>query len=173
MAASPATRGQRVWLPVDDADHSTLATVSDFTKDLVFVERLHAPKHIQSLQVELTAAQFAKLPPVVGDPMMPGHDLVVLEDINEAYILHTLRLRLGKGQIFTAIGPVLVVVNPYQPVECCSDKVVQGLSKLYAADPASEPPHAHKIVVAAYASLVANTRGSSAQAVLVLSLIHI
>ena len=133
----------------------------------MFVERLHAPAHIQSTTVELTSAEFAKLAPVVGEPMIPGEDLVVLEDISEATILHNLRLRLQKGDIFTAIGPVLVVVNPYEPVKCCSDKEVEKLSKIYASDPQAEPPHAHKITVAAYRSLIENTRGGGAQAILV------
>ena len=35
-------------------------------------------------------------------------------------LLHTLRLRYARDDIFTAIGPVLIVVNPYKPVRVCS-----------------------------------------------------
>ena len=53
---------------------------------------------------------------------------MLLEDVSDATILHTLRLRLDQKKIFTSIGPVLVVVNPYQPVEGCGEKALQRLT---------------------------------------------
>ena len=38
---------------------------------------------------------------------MPGDDLVALEDVSDATMLHTLRGEYARDDIFTAIGPVL------------------------------------------------------------------
>ena len=96
---------------MEDTDQVVLATVEDFHSGSVFLQRLHAPPHIKNLTVEVENAKFEKLAVAVGNVLNPGEDLVLLEDVSDATILHTLRLRLGQGKIFTSIGPVLVVVN--------------------------------------------------------------
>eukprot|EP00320_Phaeocystis_rex_P000214 CAMPEP_0119057708 /NCGR_PEP_ID=MMETSP1178-20130426/2102_1 /TAXON_ID=33656 /ORGANISM="unid sp, Strain CCMP2000" /LENGTH=1078 /DNA_ID=CAMNT_0007038565 /DNA_START=76 /DNA_END=3312 /DNA_ORIENTATION=- len=166
----PPTKGMRVWLPVEDTDQTVLATVEDFQDDSVFLTRLHAPPHIKNLTVELTNAQFEKLPVAVGNVMSPGEDLVLLEDVSDATILHTLRLRLDQKKIFTSIGPVLVVVNPYQPVESCGEKNLTRLTAELALTTeyiGSASPHAHRTVANAYLGLRENTRGGGAQSILV------
>lgn len=65
---------------------------------------------------------------------------VLLEDVSDATILHTLRLRLDQKKIFTSIGPVLVVVNPYQPVEACGEKALARLTaEVHPPFPAAAP----------------------------------
>ena len=76
-------------------------------------------------------------PPHHPSPLNPSPTTqVLLEDISDATILHTLRLRLDQKKIFTSIGPVLVVVNPYQPVEACGQK---ALARLTAEVPPPSP----------------------------------
>ena len=91
------TKGQRVWLPVKDEDFSVLATVLDTRGDgSVLLERLHAPKEIQSLEVEVSADEFAKLSLAYGDVNNPGDDLVLLEDISDE-ILHERECEIPRG----------------------------------------------------------------------------
>ena len=119
------------------------------------LHRLLAPQRMPSLDVEVTAEEFSKLSLALGDVMNPGDDLVVLEDVSESTILHSLRLRLDKDQIFTGIGPVLVVVNPYRPVECCSDKSLSDLTDKYmkSGQMTKLTPHVHTIVANAFAGV--------------------
>ena len=44
-------------------------------------------------------------------------DLVQLEDINEASILHNLKLRFKQDEIYTSLGTIIVAVNPYKWIE--------------------------------------------------------
>jgi len=156
-----------------------LATVDDITGGTIFLSRKFAPPHLTTT-VELTQAQFDKLSVAVGNVMdhtiNGNHDLVALEDVSDATILHTLRLRIEKKMIFTAIGPVLVVVNPYQPVPACSPDALKKLTTdLLKSDYAGgglealllEQPHCHKTVAAAYSDLKSNMRGGGAQSILV------
>ena len=176
-AHSPEPAPRR--LPVEDTDTIVLATVDDITGGTIFLSRKFAPPHLGTT-VELTQAQFDKLSVAVGNVMdhtiNGNHDLVALEDVSDATILHTLRLRLEKKMIFTAIGPVLVVVNPYQPVPACSPDALKKLTAdLLKTDYAGgglealmlEQPHCHKIVAAAYSDLKSNMRGGGAQSILV------
>ena len=41
-------------------------------------------------------------------------DMVSLGDMNNAALLHNLRLRYWNDDIFTYIGPILIAVNPYK-----------------------------------------------------------
>ena len=166
----PISKGTRVWLPVEDTDQIVLATVDDINDGSVFMTRLHAPPHIKNLTVEMAKDKFEKLAIAVGNVMNPGHDLVLLDDVSDATILHTLRLRLDQKKIFTSIGPVLVVVNPYQPVEICGEKALQRLTAELALTTdyiGSAEPHAHRTVANAYLGLLNNTRGGGAQSILV------
>src|SRR5689334_19702033 len=43
-------------------------------------------------------------------------DLISLREVNEATILHTLRDRFKHDKIYTAIGTVLVSLNPFQAI---------------------------------------------------------
>lgn len=44
----------------------------------------------------------------------PPTDLIKLHHVHQATILHTLRSRFYKDQIYTSIGPILVALNPFK-----------------------------------------------------------
>ncbi len=44
----------------------------------------------------------------------PPTDLIKLHHVHQATILHTLRSRFSKDQIYTSIGPILVALNPFK-----------------------------------------------------------
>lgn len=48
-------------------------------------------------------------------------DLVKLAEVNSATVLHALRMRYEEGEIYTAVGPILVATNPFEPSALCSD----------------------------------------------------
>ena len=41
-------------------------------------------------------------------------DMVKMEEVNDATILHNLRHRFKIGDIYTKIGPILVSINPFE-----------------------------------------------------------
>ncbi len=41
-------------------------------------------------------------------------DMVRMEDVNSATILHNLRIRFKDGEIYTNIGKILVSINPFK-----------------------------------------------------------
>ena len=49
-------------------------------------------------------------------------DLVTLKRPQEWTMLHALRERYERNVIFTAIGSVLIAINPYKPVPSCKTK---------------------------------------------------
>lgn len=60
---------------------------------------------------------FSDLGPAIQNPSalhVNYEDMVKMEEVNEATILHNLKLRFRVGDIYTKVGPILVSINPFQ-----------------------------------------------------------
>jgi len=79
--------------------------------------------------------EFAKLTPVTGDVDHGVADLVSLTDVNTGVMLHNLRLRYAQDEIYTAIGPILISVNPYRKLDVCSAEAIGRLMEVLLTSP--------------------------------------
>ena len=150
-----------VWLNVDDEDAWVIATVGEKFGGSVMLKRTSAPKGVE-LETSVSEEAFAKLSPATGDPNKSVADLVWMPDVNTGAVLHNLRLRYAANDIYTAIGPILIAVNPYKMLECCSAETLASMME--EEDVEKLPPHVFKIAKAAYASMC---RTGGAQSVLI------
>ena len=108
MAESAA----RVWVQVDDEDAWALATVEERFGGSVILTRSHAPEGVDK-SITISEEAFSKLAVATGALDVPVADLVNLDDVTVAAILHHLRLRYEADDIYTAISRnVLLAVNP-------------------------------------------------------------
>ena len=103
-------------LSVSDEDAWVVATVIRGPQSgHVRLRRDDAPPGVD-IEVERPEAEVAACS-IVSDsePTLAAcEDIVGLGDVNFGAMLHSFRLRLEKDRIFTNIGPVLVVMNPYR-----------------------------------------------------------
>ena len=77
-------------------------------------------------------------------------------------VLHTLRQRYERGRIYTAVGPIILAVNPFcATAECAPERLA---CFTLDADPAGLPPHVFHVARSAY-TVMAATGG--AQSVLI------
>ena len=150
-----ATDALRVWLPVDDEDAWVLATVRHKSAGSITLSRLHAPEGVPA-EVTVADELFAALTPATGDVDNDVSDLVCLADVNTGVLLHNLRLRYARDEIYTAIGPILVAVNPYNQLDKCGAEAIADARKL--------PPHVLTIALASYGALV---KTGAAQSILI------
>ena len=154
MSADSLSDGpQRVWLPVKDDDSWVLCTCTfAAASGKTTLTRLHGKfPDTNSSQITMSNEEVAKLRPAHGDLDTPASDLVWLEDVHECTMLHNLRLRYAKDKIYTAIGPVLLAINPYK-------KVGDVLGYEHSLNMEVEaPPHCNKTSRAAYAGLLEGT----------------
>ena len=139
-----------VWLNVDDEDAWVLGTVEGSTDSEVNLLRAHAPDGV-STKTTITMEAYKKLTPVTGDMSVPVHDLCLLEDVNTASLLHTLRQRYAVDDIYTAIGPIVVAVNPYKKVASCS---AENFANMKDLDEESIPPHVFRVGLSAYMAMM-------------------
>lgn len=77
-------------------------------------------------------------------------DLTQLEELNEATVLHQLRERFAKDDIYTYIGPMIVSVNPFKRISKYDNDTIPQ----YATEPKGMPPHLFATAQLAYQSMV-------------------
>ena len=70
-------------------------------------------------------------------------DLTLLDDMAAQLILHNLKKRFERGDIYTNIGTILISVNPYQSLDLYGKDVI----KRYITKPAGKemPPHVYNV----------------------------
>ncbi|XP_052268489.1 unconventional myosin-XVIIIa-like isoform X2 [Dreissena polymorpha] len=83
-----------------------------------------------------------------------AEDLCLLRYLNESSALHTLRQRYGGNLIHSYAGPSLVIINPMQPLQIYSEKVIQMFKGCKQED---MPPHIFASAQIAYREML-NTR---------------
>lgn len=110
-------------------------------------------------RVPLTPLNYLALDTVV-------EDLVELDTVNDATVLHNLRMRYEKQQIYTWIGPsrnVLVAVNPYRDLGLYTEEFKKRFENSATA---LDTPKPHVFAVAAVCVHKLSTQGRS-QSILV------
>jgi myosin heavy subunit len=85
-------------------------------------------------------------------------NLVELKELNEASILHALRLRFKQDQIYTVVGTILVSVNPFKLLPLYTGEVLEGYKQRGARDSA---PHVYGTADNAYKAMVADGKNQS------------
>ena len=146
--------GRLVWLPVTDSAAWVRAAVVDASS----VRRVDT-----NATVSLAVADLAKLSLASPeDASPPVEDLSQLSDSSDATFLDALRRRYACDDIYTAIGPVIISVNPYKPVGGCTSEAIARLCK---EGEASEP---HVVRVASIAFQGMSAHGDArAQSILI------
>eukprot|EP00929_Paragymnodinium_shiwhaense_P042888 TRINITY_DN22125_c0_g1_i1.p1 TRINITY_DN22125_c0_g1~~TRINITY_DN22125_c0_g1_i1.p1 ORF type:complete len:493 (+),score=101.68 TRINITY_DN22125_c0_g1_i1:96-1481(+) len=103
------------------------------------------------------------LEPIVDPDVLKGvDDICLLNAIDDASVLHSLRVRYGRDDIYTQISSILIAVNPFKPINIFTNHYVE----LYRSsqDVASLPPHIFQISANAFMRL---TGHQISQAVLI------
>jgi len=92
----------------------------------------------------------------------PVPNLVMLGDLNEAAILHNLRIRYREDQIYTYIGPILVSCNPYKRMSIyTSELIAQYNSHRGGAFSSGLEPHCYEVAATAYNNVVTEGQNQS------------
>ncbi|KAI0300125.1 P-loop containing nucleoside triphosphate hydrolase protein [Multifurca ochricompacta] len=77
-------------------------------------------------------------------------DIADLTFLNEASVVHNLRLRYGSGAIYTYSGLFLVAINPYQNLPLYSDAIIQQYRSRRRDE---NPPHVFAIAERAWVNM--------------------
>ncbi|KPV77242.1 uncharacterized protein RHOBADRAFT_42456 [Rhodotorula graminis WP1] len=149
---------QRKWVWVPDDRNGYLAgwVVKDNDDDATSTVALEAGDDMRTVETDLLTR--------VNPPNFDGvGDIADLTYLNEASVVHNLRYRFHRGDIYTYSGLFLVAVNPYRNLPIYSPQVVESYK---SSRRASQPPHVFAVAERAWLNLV-DQRGHQSQSVLV------
>lgn len=85
-------------------------------------------------------------------------NMVKLNNLNEPVILHNLRQRFMKDEIYTYVSSILIAVNPFKLLPIYTPEVLDGYKD---GGTRSKPPHIFAIADNAYAGMLANLKDQS------------
>ena len=94
---------------------------------------------------------------LTADPecMEPTDNLVKLNDLNEALILHNLKLRFKKDVIYTYVSSILIAVNPFRMLPIYTPEVLDSYKEGVVRD---MPPHIFAIADNAYKNMLGDVK---------------
>jgi myosin heavy subunit len=100
---------------------------------------------------ELTAAESADCQQMDEESLGELSNMVHFNDLKEAVLLHNLRKRFMRDEIYTSVGSILVAVNPFKLLPIYTPDVL----KSYVGGGAEkQPPHCWSVAAAAYLRMV-------------------
>uniref|UniRef100_Q9Y6X6-4 Isoform 4 of Unconventional myosin-XVI n=1 Tax=Homo sapiens TaxID=9606 RepID=Q9Y6X6-4 len=91
-------------------------------------------------------------------PPAPNDDLATLSELNDGSLLYEIQKRFGNNQIYTFIGDILLLVNPYKELPIYSSMVSQLYFSSSGKLCSSLPPHLFSCVERAFHQLFREQR---------------
>lgn len=161
-------RGQYYWVETDTSEFyvpcKLLYDVKGPGQDLT-LEVYQTRSVLQAPQ----SAVAGLIPPPANVTLEKNfNDLVAAVDITEPAILWNLKMRFQRNEIYSAIGPILIAVNPYKKIDnLYSPETLQKYLNVHNGDStmsAKEEPHIWSIARSSYLQL---RHSSTRQAIIV------
>ncbi|CAM9271434.1 unnamed protein product, partial [Phaeothamnion confervicola] len=98
--------------------------------------------------------------PVAGQDEAGVPDILRLNEFSEATLLHTLRVRYARDEVYSFVGPILLGLNPYKWT--IKNLYSEETMLRYKGLPhGALPPHLFCVADAAYAALIAGSSSGS------------
>ncbi|KAF8908080.1 P-loop containing nucleoside triphosphate hydrolase protein [Gymnopilus junonius] len=142
-AAQQAEFNEKKWVWVPDIREGYLA-------GWVNKEEEDSAEVVMAAGGEIRRVRFEELFKMNPPKFDRVEDIADLTFLNEASVVHNLRLRYGSGAIYTYSGLFLVAINPYQHLPLYSDAIIQQ----YRGKRRDEnPPHVFAIAERAWVNM--------------------
>ena len=165
VARRMAFLGDRCWVASGNDtlvwERGTVEHRSDAGGVVAIGVRLEGSDALWECDFASPGALDAAIKPCNGEKPLAVPDLIALTHLHEAAILDVVRARAAAGVIYTAVGQILLAVNPYKPLPRLYG---DGALKAYrAAESASAlAPHCYGVAAAAYRAMRRTALGALA-----------
>ncbi|KAF8629720.1 hypothetical protein AX15_003315 [Amanita polypyramis BW_CC] len=142
-AAQMAEFNEKRWVWVPDAKEGYLA-------GWVNKEEEEVAEIVMATGGEIRRVPFDALFKMNPPKFDRVEDIADLTFLNEASVVHNLRLRYGSGAIYTYSGLFLVAINPYQNLPLYSDAIIQQYRNKRRDE---NPPHIFAVAERAWINM--------------------
>eukprot|EP01033_Poteriospumella_lacustris_P014444 gene14444-10322_t len=83
-------------------------------------------------------------------------DILKLKDFSEMSLIHTLRVRYNRDEIYTLVGTILISLNPYKQIKFLYDENAVDRYHSKKQSHHAQPPHLFVVAEASYSSLMSS-----------------
>lgn len=143
--------GKKVWVP--DNEHGfRLGEIVDLGSDTITVE-------VDGAKGKVVTAAYDRVFPSEKDNTRDFEDNCSLMFLNEATLLHNLKIRYQKDKIYTYVANILLAVNPYHEVKELYSK--EKIKQYHGKSLGVLPPHVFAIGDKAYRDMRAYKQSQS------------
>lgn len=143
--------GKKVWVP--DNEHGfRLGEIVDLGSDTITVE-------VDGAKGKVVTAAYDRVFPSEKDSTRDFEDNCSLMFLNEATLLHNLKIRYQKDKIYTYVANILLAVNPYHEVKELYSK--ERIKQYHGKSLGVLPPHVFAIGDKAYRDMRAYKQSQS------------
>ena len=159
------TKGTRAWFPNTEegfvpGELKTINSLQDGKVALQFALQDGSSQTVETTKEALQTGQDPKLPQLMNPPQFEAaEDLTNLSHLNEAAILHAIKLRYSQKEIYTYSGMVLIATNPFARVD--SLYVPQMVQIYTGKQRASQAPHLFAIAEESYGDMLRDSRNQT------------
>ena len=153
---NPAARGKsaevfptaaKVWLPDPKLGFVPGQVMSPLTRGQSAKVLVETQNSTGPIEFFLSAQASVNVEPFDTTSNAAPDDLADLQLLNNASLLHALRLRFGQHQIYTSIGHTLVSLNPYERVAALYSTEAMDA---YLTDAQRSAPHVYQSAARVY-----------------------
>jgi len=138
------SKGDWYWIP-HETECFIPARVLSHTARTVTAKDMHGVEHT-------VKAKFAQLEPLKRSSLQRiVSDLVLLDVMSAPLILHNLKQRFFKNEIYTNVGTILIAINPYKVLPLYTEEVVRSYARRKLGQ--EMPPHSFNIAHDAFVGL--------------------
>eukprot|EP00743_Colponemidia_sp_Colp-15_P007995 GILK01008660.1.p1 GENE.GILK01008660.1~~GILK01008660.1.p1 ORF type:complete len:2044 (+),score=493.00 GILK01008660.1:237-6368(+) len=110
-------------------------------------------------RITIRKEQTGSLIPLVKSSLKKlVEDLVMLDDMNEALILHNLKERFRRDKIYSRVGTILISVNPFKQLPLYTPDIIDRYHKRGMRE---VPPHVYEVADSAFVSLNSDSTSQS------------
>lgn len=143
--------GKKVWVP--DNEHGfRLGEIVDLGSDTISVE-------VDGAKGKVVTAPYDRVFPSEKDNTRDFEDNCSLMFLNEATLLHNLKIRYQKDKIYTYVANILLAVNPYHEIKELYSK--ERIKEYHGKSLGVLPPHVFAIADKAYRDMRAYKQSQS------------
>eukprot|EP00930_Biecheleria_cincta_P038191 TRINITY_DN26242_c0_g1_i1.p1 TRINITY_DN26242_c0_g1~~TRINITY_DN26242_c0_g1_i1.p1 ORF type:complete len:1684 (-),score=375.50 TRINITY_DN26242_c0_g1_i1:457-5508(-) len=147
---------ERYWIPDKELVFAPCTLKSQTDQEATF----------EGLDNQVLVQPVSKLPEffkVVDAQLLGVDDIASLEEVHQAAVLHTVRVRFERQLVYTRVARILIAVNPFQALTIYGSAILDKYRT--AADSLDQPPHVFGVGHDAIAGL--RREGARNQAVLI------
>lgn len=169
MSSTLTQQSETQWAWIKDDKHAWLPACKINENSIRIIQPMENP-FVNEEKEHLNLLQLSSLNPTVQSSIHSAmissiackeQDLVKLEEFGEAAILHVVRSRYSRDEVYSYVGDILLAVNPFKRLPIYAANTLQAYKVSQWNSRMALPPHVFAIASNAYWDMIQESRNQA------------